>query len=99
MQRMFVLIVFSVVLDLNEALKDDYENEYYENYDEYPLNDLESDEKGAGPNEIGKNDELRQIILNPRKRRERRRNHQGNNFLLKFRVEQNLNKVFVFFYF
>lgn len=53
-------------------------NSYYENYDDDPLDHLElDDETGSDLNVIGRSDELRQIILNPRKRRERRRKHQG----------------------
>lgn len=55
-------------------------NNYYENYDDDPLDSLDlDDETGSDINVIGRGDELRQIILNPRKRRERRRKHQGKN--------------------
>lgn len=55
------------------------DSNYYENYDEYdPLENLDlDDETGSDLNLIARGDELRQIILNPRKRRERRRKHQG----------------------
>lgn len=58
------------------------DNNYYENYDDDPLENLDlDDEIGSDLNVIGRGDELRQIILNPRKRRERRRKHQGKFFI------------------
>lgn len=56
------------------------DNDYYGSYDDDPLDDLDlDDEMGTDVNVIGRGDELRQIILNPRKRRERRRKYQGKN--------------------
>lgn len=69
-QLFLAFITISLTLCLNDT--------YYENYDDDPLEDLElDDEMDSDLNVIGRGDELRQIILNPRKRRERRRKHQG----------------------
>lgn len=76
-----LFLVLFYILHLIEALKDvrtEIDNDYYENYNDDPLDDLNlDDEMGSDINVIGRGEELRQIILNPRKRRERRRRYQG----------------------
>lgn len=84
--KIHLIITFVALLcitcHMNDARKDvntKFDNNYYENYDDDPLDDLDlDDDMGSDLNVIGRDDQLRQIILNPRKRRERRRKHQGN---------------------
>lgn len=73
---LFLTHCSSASLKYSEAKLDT--NNYYENYDDDLLESLDlDDEAGSDLNVIGRENELRQIILNPRKRRERRRKHQG----------------------
>lgn len=75
---LFLTNCLSAPIEYVEAKLDT--NSYYENYYDDPLESLElDDETGSDLNVIGREDELRQIILNPRKRRERRRKHQGKH--------------------
>lgn len=81
----FSILVFALQLSSASVANKPYDyidgdEEYNEDDDDYtegPLERTELDDEDSDVHVIAKKDELRQVIFNPRKRRERRRKHRG----------------------
>lgn len=84
MKTFFIFAISILILQLNFASAEDLE--YNENIDdgdyvEGPLERLNLDDEDSDVHVIGTEDELRQVIFNPRKRRERRKRYRGKYYL------------------
>ncbi|XP_055311128.1 uncharacterized protein LOC129573946 [Sitodiplosis mosellana] len=85
MQSFVLFAIFILALQLSFASTADTEyddDNYIDNYDdddytEGPLERMDLEDEDSDVHVVGKKDELRQIIFNPRKRRQRRRKHRA----------------------
>lgn len=86
MRSFLIFSIFILALQLSFAANkpydyidgdEEYINEDDDDYTEGPLERTNLDEEDSDVHVIAKKDELRQVIFNPRKRRERRRKHRG----------------------
>lgn len=77
MKKSVVLVVFLLAIQVIYADSDPQDYKQYEDDDDYPeeFNLDPNSSLNEDLNEI--DDENRQVIFNPRKRRQRRRQHQG----------------------
>lgn len=74
--------------DRNDDINDySLEKDEYDDYDDEPLDRTKMNDSDLDVHKISKKDDLRQIIFNPKKRRERRKKHRGkfDDFLLRCR--------------
>lgn len=80
MRAILILTFLLLMFGLNRAriINENYfENDEYDEYeDEFDENHL--DNSNSVEHAVVKKDEFKQIIFNPRKRRQRRRMHRGN---------------------
>lgn len=81
MRSFLLFTIFILTLQLNLSSASTEDEEYVDNdydYNVEPLDSLRLEDEDTDVHIIGKEDDLRQIIFNPRKRRERRKKHRGN---------------------
>lgn len=80
MKSFVICAIFVVSLNLNSALPTNSSTELdYDNYidsDDYDYVEVPLG-RGLDDDDFNEKDEARQVIFNPRKRRERRRRHRG----------------------